>query len=445
MRTKNNLNIKERNHHATWNFTLDRNPNYTLRQVRNMRCRDGVLKSGISYEWVTSEEGEKRKFSVENLAKVFEVPYYDKNTHSYKTRYGGVSGDGQVYFQKSDTLGLEVLARDFDRPALLYYTAPDQTIWTLVVGGKAVRIYGNGQVQTFSQSNLLSCACFYKHRLFLAKENNVLLYSAPEDIVNFEQSLGDGGSIAFPNAGGKIVGLKTAQEGVYVFFERGILRLDSKGNPKDFASETIEYSGGSIFGHTICVCGESIFFMAADGAYRLHGKRVEGLFPDFVQLPVGENGQESCASLQDRVFIRYEMGEGEKTLVLSADGKDCYYVDDLAALSYVEKGNALFLDKDYGICRLTDGGDMGMENQFVVETDFGISGYKTLRKLHFEGEGSFTLTVEADKRIRSYEITMENGAADIALSMRGGNFMLSFVALDKVAIRKMTAGLKTIG
>ncbi len=445
MRTQNNMNFKERNHQVTWDFTLKSNPKYIVKQAKNIRCREGVLQSGMLYEWVLSKEEENRILRVDDLLTVMEIPYYEKNTCSYKARYGGVKADGRFLFQKADGLAFQVVAEGLNRPAIVYYTAPDQTIWTVIVGGKAIRINGNGELQTFSQTNLLSCACFYKHRLFLAEEQNVLLYSAPEDIMNFEQSLDGGGRISFPNAGGNIVGLKAFQEALYVFFDRGILRVEIKGNPKDFVAKSIDYGGGNIFARTICVCGESIIFMASDGAYRLDGKKVERLFADYVQLPVGETKWEACASLSDRAVIRYETSAGKRTLVLAADGKDFYYADDLASLSYVEKGSALFLDKDYNICRLTDDGDIAMINRFKAETDFGISGYKTLRKLSFEAEGHFILNVETDKRIRSYEIIAEDGFAELVLCERDKIFRIGLAAGDRFAIRKMIAELKTIG
>ena len=444
MRMQNNVNLKERDHQVTWDFTLKNNPKYIVKQAKNMRCREGVLQSGTLYEWVLSDVDEKRSISVEDLLAVVEIPYYDQNTHSYKARYGGVTSGGSFLFQKKGALTFEAVAEGIERPAIVYYTAPDQTIWTVMVGGKAICINGNGVLRTFPQTNLLSCACFYKHRLFLAEEQNVLLYSAPEDFMNFEQSLEGGGEISFPNAGGNIIGLKAFQEALYVFFDRGILRVEIKGNPKDFAAESIEYSGGSIFARTICVCGEGILFMASDGVYRLHGKKAERLFADFIQLPVRETKEEACAGLSDRAFIRYETSAGKRTLVLASDGKDCYYADDLTALSYVERANALFVDEEYLICRLTDAGKQARKGVFKTETDFGVSGYKTLRKLRFEGEGAFILTVEADKRKRMRKVTLEDGFAEVELSERGKTFKISFSASDKLTLRKLSAELKTV-
>ena len=427
--------MKERNHRIALEFSLQNPSLYAVQEAVNVDCRERHLATVVPHTLV----GEFSEGCLEpkpNSAVLIEMP-----TQEGGKVYGVLDTSGKVYFYRNEKY--DFIATGLENATVEYYTDTGGETWAVIVGETGILLNAEGRKIYFSRSDLRGTACFFKHRLFVGAKGQTLLYSAPEDITNFEEPLSDGGEIVLANRGGEIEAVKACQGYLYVFFSHGIARLDIKGDPKEFVVETVEYNGEKIFARTVCACKEGIFFLAKDGVYRLSGKKTERVFSDFVKLPLEETGFEYSVALQDKVFLGYYTKDGVVTLVLYADGKSCYYAEELAALSKGINGTGLFADYAISVCRMEENGENILVGRLVVATDFGVSGYKTLRKLRFEGEGQFELVVRADKRKLKRKVVFVNGEAEIDISERGKNFSFSFLFLKKSVIRKWFAEFKT--
>ena len=427
--------MKERNHRIALEFSLQNPSLYAVKEAVNVDCREGRLETVVPYTIV----GECSKWYSEqkpDSAVLMEIPKQGGGNV-----YGVLDKSGKVYLYRNEKY--ELLATGMKNATVEYYTNTGGVAWAVIVGETAMMLSANGNKITLSRSDLRGTACFFKHRLFVGAKGQTLLYSVPEETLNFREPLSGGGAIVLTNRGGEIEAVKACQGYLYVFFSHGIARLDIKGDPKEFTVETVEYTGDKIFARTVCACGEGIFFLAKDGAYRLSGKKVERVFSDFVKLPLEETGSEYSVALQNKAFLKYCTKEGDVTLVLYADGKSCYYMATLAALSRGGSGTGLFAKEDFSICSIEENGTNILEGNLAITTDFGVSGYKTLHKLRFEGEGQFKLVIRADKRKLERTVVFVNGEAEISISERGKNFAFSFPFLEKSVIRKWFAEFKT--
>lgn len=72
-------------------------------------------------------------------------------------------------------------------------------------------------------------------------------YCAPLAHTFWTDSADEGGHVEFPSEEGEIVGLEAMNEAVYVFRERGIVRLDARGAAREFSAQAVPYGGGKIF------------------------------------------------------------------------------------------------------------------------------------------------------------------------------------------------------
>ena len=442
---RKSLRIKERAYSSAFDFSFEKQRRVRVEKSFGMDCRDGILRSAPAYKSIVRSNGKTVSCGDWDILSLGKLNYFDQGKNCIVEKYAALTYDGQLLFEKSEGV-LETVATGLIDGVIFPVIGLDGVPKLIAVGKEANCVCDNtGTVTTLGVENSVGAGCFFKHRLFLGVQGGKIVYSSPEDLTDFKQSVSNGGGISFPNVGGEIVAFRVLNGEMYVFFERGILRLDIAGEPKAFVSERLDYTGGKIFGRTVGACGNVIFFMASDGAYRFDGRKIERLLAHFVEIPKAETGREGCASWQDRALICYQTNGGVKTLALYNDGKDGYYLNGLAALSAFE-GEPLFVNTQKVICALNDmGGDLFDGNILCVRTDFGIAGYKTLRRLVFDGEGSFALTLRTGKRILKRTVVLENGGAELQIAERGRSFSVCIEPKSVLKIRSWTAEWNTVG
>ena len=441
------LKIKERGRKAEFFFSLrktDKRDFLVSSHSFGCDCRNGKLKTAPGGVKVLGENGTpvvcEEKTSLIRLYKT-----YDSSAKGYAERYCFLTEDGEFYVQESDG-AFSLMSTGYPFAAIERFAGENFRYRLAIIGDNACIIYkDDGTFDAAMLEGTAKTGCFFNHRLFVGMKPSKLVCSAPENEVDFTESITDGGMLRFPWAGGQIVAIKGYADKLYLFFEYGILHLSTAGSVKDFSVERLEYTGGKIFGKSVCVGSRGIYFLASDGAYCFDGERAEALLPGFVITPKEETFLESGAVYNGQIFLRYLTENGYKTLVIYEDGKDGFYMEPLSALSGEEGGRCLFTDETGALCRVSEEGSFGFDGYFLgEETDFGVMGRKTLKKLSFKGKGSFSLTVKTGGRSFAREVVFQEGKAEVLLSERGEKFTFDFHLNYGAEIARMTAEFKAL-
>ena len=439
---KGGWNIKERTKKLALSFSLrgtDEQDVLVSRESFGCDCRGGILKTAPGGARVLGEDGNPVTMPVGvQLVRLYKV--YDSTLKTYRERYCALTESGDFYAQE-ESGEFWLAGTGYQGAAIERFAGANDRYKLAVIGERSCVVYkDDGSFDMAALEGTRKIGCFFNHRLFVGMKPSKIVCSAPEEEVNFTESITDGGMLAFPCVGGQIVAIKGYQGRLYLFFEYGILQLTTAGSVKDFSVKTIEYAGGKIFSKTVCVGARGVYFLASDGAYRFDGDRAERLLAGFVIAPSEETFLEGCGVYGGRVFMRYLTKSGYKTLAFYEDGKDGFYMEQLPALSGEEGGRCLFTDETGALYGLSQGGSFGFDGDFLgAETDFGVVGRKTLKKLSFTGKGRFTLTVKTGGRSFEREVVFQDGRAEILLSERGERFAFDFHLNYGTVISNMAA------
>lgn len=288
-----------------------------------------------------------------------------------------------------------------------------------------------------------AAACFCKDRLFVATSEYELSYSDPTDVEKIVEGRFDGGKLYKTPFGEKIVALQNTDDCVYIFYERSVERLDVTGSPDEFTFSKVAYTGGKIFPSSVIRVGEWLVFLAADGVYRLQGSKAErfceglGLRPSPARVEVG------CGRFLGHALLRFAGKDGlAYSVAVDPERGTGYYLDYLNGLT--DCGHRSLCAVGGKVQRIDPSGTLpsGFSYYFRSERlDFGERERKTLKKLTFEGEGSFTLRVRGDGRERTYALKMQEGIATCLPLLRGEGFAFTFELEKGCVLRKMRASL----
>ena len=126
-----------------------------------------------------------------------------------------------------------------------------------------------------------ACAAMHHGRLFTAVGLR-LRFSAPYSVEGITQSDRDpdkAGHLDFDEGRGNIVAILSFREKLYLFFERGIVKMRAEGEALDFDVTAMPFSGGSVIGGSVADCGDRICYMTENGLYSFNGSvcsRLEG-------------------------------------------------------------------------------------------------------------------------------------------------------------------------
>ena len=400
---------------VTMRFTGDRDATGLVMkplEVENCDCSEGFLQTLPEWEYMLNDDGERYNCNIANTLEMgsFKV---DEGGKSFKNGYYIITAAGSFIYYLENEGYYYAVATNRVKVAPFFvktYAGPRIALCTrkgfLLADTK-------GKYETIIEDETLSAGALYRHRIFLGMVGGVVKYSAPEEFTNFNESVDEGGEIAFPHCGGEIIAMKTYEDALYIFFRSGIMRLKAGGEPSGFYSEELDYTGGDIFPRTICVCQHSIYFLARSGLYRLKGKKTERLDIK-ADFPTEETGLEGNAVWKDRPMIRYQKADGAfETIIVGKDGKSAFFMSGLDSLGRGEDGRVLFIDKLKYLCQLTDKGTYFFDGRFcAAETDFGCPGKKRLERLRFSGEGNFSLSILYNGMSMGKSLEFENGVAE---------------------------------
>ena len=446
--SKQSVSLQEKKHVKSFGFALEKGNEKEMLVSKNSLycdCRGGKLKCGVGLSPYLQNNA-AIAYKNDTAREIFLLKKLKSDGYGYTENILVIDDGGSTYYYESSTKNFKLCTLSGENSHICSAIGQDKKIVNAIGAKSKLVLLDEGYSLT---SNLLKgtgAVCFYRHRLFCGVQPNLLYYSAPNDWSNFEESIDDGGWINFGQDFGGIVALCTLKDSLYVFFEGAIFRLEEMGSARYFAPERIAYSGGRIYGRTVGVCGNTIFFLTKDGVYRFADNKVE-----FVETGIKINEEYatkkfSCASHNGKMCIRYfdETNTG-RTIVIYEDGKSWYFTGEMRGLGQAD-GRAMALNNKM-IAFLDDDGPLPIDNEFYFndcETDFGTEKRKRVTKIRFEGKGVFDFTLRNGFRTVTKRLTFEDGKATLDLQERGTRFTLDFTLQQGARIDSMTVEYYTL-
>ena len=349
------------------------------------------------------------------------------------------SGNFLFYLESSKTF--KTLQKGMGRVKIIDFTVATHTPVTLVVGESGVwRFDPSIGLLKVGAYSTLPCGCVAAHRLWTAIAPYTILYSEALNPANFTLSMDDSGRLYLPKDAGKIVDLAAYRDKVYVFFERGICKISPAGAAREFSVTSLPYGGGRIFGGSVGEAGNSLAFLTEDGAYLFDGAKARKII-DGKALGLGKETICSCARCEDKYVVRYVDENDEwRGLVIDGAAENGYAFFVCEGLTQ-SQGRAVFvLNGRWFVLDGTGNLPVGEESRFIAcAVDFGQDGNKGLRKLVFQGRGSFVVRVSSKGERQAQRLNFVNGRAETLIGLAGECFDLEIFPENDCEIRCVRA------
>ena len=442
---KEGLNLKENKKRVDLRFSFAYSGKGWVKAYKTNYCNcfDGALRCEVGYGLFLNSDSSYAQIKLSNLSGIYKMRIFNetKKTYSHRLVYTTTTGWAYQHSATGNSYSSIVNLGTYSYGVPFY--GKDRHMHMGLFGTTKCILLGDGFVQTdLGLQTAYGAGCYYKDRLFVGIKPSAIAYSSPDDPSDFAETVNGGGRIYFPAELGEVVSILPFDGTLYAFFEHGIVRLDVGGTPKEFRTERIGYTNGKIFWKTVCAGNGYVFFLSNEGLNRFDGKKAELILQEAVIKPSASEGKECAASWNGGAIIRYRTAWSTYNLLyVSADGKDCFYSADAEAMTGGDMGEVLFR-RNTSVANLVAGVSSRGLAQFRASTDFGVKGRKRLKKLIFDAEGEFSVSVESKNVIMSKDLLVEeNGLTEVELPLYGEEFLLTIYLYSGAVIRGMTAEL----
>ena len=303
-------------------------------------------------------------------------------------------------------------------------------VWNVLLTDLGVYVVKQFGVLEQKESMACLAGCFLGERMFYGCKNGEIVYSKPSDPTMVMDSIEDGGRLYLPADSGEIVAMKGVGETVYAFCERAVYAVKTQAKANEFVVRRIAYDGGRIVKNGVAVLGDVVLILAEDGAYRMQNDVIKKAFErlHFDRIEVARGCEYGCfeGKATFSYYVYKRTGYARKSVTLYADGKSGYFTDVYTALSGGENG-AFFLK---GNTLSAFGGPyepFSTAPSFCArQTDLGVFGRKTLKKMRVYGTGEATLVVTCEQGQREYRLQFRKGVAEARLVESGFSFAFAF-------------------
>jgi hypothetical protein len=416
----------------------------------NCECADEKIERGIGLVDYTAATGETLTLNDPfDLPAVFGV-FKKKMTDGTEKEYiAYVSEQKWFYVYEEATERFSPVRQLPEIPTMLTWVTADGTMQLVLFSSYGVWCYDreNGLVLRNALETGTD-ACIFHERAFAVTQPYTVRYCAPLEIGDWSGDADQGGYIELPADEGKIVGMVTLKEAVYIFREKNILRLSARGGARDFVVDRMGYGGGKILKGTVENCGEKIFFLAEDGAYAFDGSTSYRVCQSLDISPVGGGQGFNHGFVDGKYLVRYtDRKNVKKLLVIDAISENGYFAfSDAVGLSNVYGGVICYSDKT--VKMFSKDGDLpdGEKSIFQASSvDFGVRDRKLVREIRLKGVGGGTLTLESEETNESTSFVFSDGFAKIATACRGDLFNLTIDLDEHTKICEIEIALEKIG
>ncbi len=419
----------------------------TLYAKRSENCdfSGNCLQQGAKAEiFITSAGNTVKNIPTNNVTNVFCVRMPAEDGTSVFERYLIALNTGYVhlYNEEGKSFSVKTLVGNNVQGTLIRAVSGVQA-YLMIGDKKGTFIKSDEEFYPAVRAMMTNAFCLCKNRLFVFCRDGKLVYSDPMNPLDLSVSIDNGGYITLPLSLGNPIALTGVGEYVYVLFRRAIMRLRVKGSGRDFYLEELPYAGGKIVGGSACAIDDGVIFLAHDGLWKVQGREMKRFCEAFTPYPYAQDIGCNAAVCEGKYFLRYPI-ENNKFLsvAIDLDGQGWSYCHDLVGLSagfdtpvFVKNGTLYQLSGE----TLPVGEVSVFES---MDTDFGMRGKKTLRRLELIGEGSVTVKIYYDGRFVQRDVAFLDGKAVLEAGVRGERFSFTFEIGQRSVLRGMSAELE---
>lgn len=167
----------------------------------------------------------------------------------------------------------------------------------LIMGEEGKSYIFDGSVFTkITGAPKLNAACVHNERVYgtVSAEGNRLYFSDVLDPTNWNASLTEGGYIDFPDEGGKVSGVLSFKNNLYIIREYAIHKLTAFADQSDYVLTKVFSTNNRIYPRTAAVCNNMITFLADDGFYRFDGYECKKFLKTVVPLIEDKTNAFAC-------------------------------------------------------------------------------------------------------------------------------------------------------
>lgn len=342
---------------------------------------------------------------------------------------------GRCYVRAAGAAGFSLSSVLFSAPpaAVRVYDGAAGEALLLSDGAHCARLAAAGL--TSESVPAFSCAGYAYERLWLATGENGgirLRFSSFENWRDFAEERGGGGWIDFPDGKGRIAAIAWFENALYVFRERGIQRLDARGDERTFALRD-ECACARVYGQTVAVCGGRIVFLAEDGLHSFRGGGAEAFAEGFSRRLCGvPQAQPRACYAGGRYYLQADArlpgGTGRALFSLEEDGSAGHCLPGAFSWLGGYEGRA-FAVYEGRLCTPAEGAAAGglcrrrvWEGAFVPP-----SGGAQLRRLRVDADAGYRLRVACARGTRAFTVR-KSGQQSFPVALTGSAFRLRIEA-----------------
>lgn len=414
------------------------------KRMENCDASESGLRQGVGLDVATtSANNTVRGLNPSIQKKVFCVRFRGRDG-SVMERYLIVNTNGEVWLYNEQTSSLSKYAYvGSDACGALLRAATGEERFLIAGRNAGVFFTADDAFVPTGKTGLTSVFCVCKNRLFMLLKNGYIAYSDPLTPWDLTNSIDNGGYVKLPAEYGAPIALTAAGEYVYVIFRQVIMRLTVKGSGRDFCLEKIAYGGAKVLYGSVCALPDGVVFLAQDGVWTVRDREAKRLCEGLAVFTPSQEYESNAAVYRDKYFLRYYNENGAPvSLAINLDGGNWSYCFDLPMLS--EGFDAPVFVNVQTLFRLGSAYLPGRVKSVFqsVDTDFGIRGRKTLRRLRFSGDGCVVAYIYCDGRSVKRIVEFSGGQASVDLCARGELFSFTFEIKQDTVLRSMSAELE---
>ena len=395
----------------------------TASKISGFDVTDGALTDGYGVEDCPEYSGKKGQT-------VWQFTRYDNEANEYKTCNMYCDVNGYVHYNYGDGwVILQHVSFSTLPDALTYRLYGDDSLIMTSPTDKMFVWDGVSSAQRIIDCPFISSMTMHYERMFATTpgESNAVYYSDDLDPTNWNaSSMTEGGYVQLLDERGKLLKVVDFLDYVYVFREYGISRMTAYADQMDFRVANLYVSGGRIYPGSVCVCGDTVMLLASDGLYSFDGYNVTKRLKTVKFLP----SPHSTAVYADGKYYLSACieNEGENdTLVVYDLGAGTFTLSPLSIKKLCKAGeNVYAIMNDNRIGKVTKCGSVfGQPYEKVWEsgeTDMQSGEVKTISLITARSDGNATLTLTADGKRRTFELTPGGGITRIKPTVSGKVF-----------------------
>ena len=441
---KKTLSKKEKNRQVTFEFVLAEKDGgsgsnaLSVSLGQNCVLNEGSIGMGVGAETYVLHGNAVPRPTGKTARKFLMVDTAETLDEEAKEQLHCIATDGVLYSYEEASLTFEHQI-PVSVEANMVCVADENGEKRTILSGEGyywTRVDGSWMEYTLEGAKTAICVC--KNRVFIALHKATLAYSDPALPWSFDSTVEGGGRIRLPYEFGEIVALLTFENRVYAFHQYGVTRVDVEGAAEDFKAQPLDYVGGEIYGKSVGICDNAVFFLAADGVYCFDGSKFELVETEIEILPSDTVKDCSYGVYKQKYFVQYTDINGKIRCVAAANTKDAYFTEERQALSQCG-GKALFCLGGYVQTFKDKGGTYAVKGTFSTQkTDFGVRGKKTLRGLRVTGRGMVVMSIKGDGFERTETLDLKDGVVCVDLRRLGESFSFDFTLQGDACVRSVT-------